>query len=107
MLAASIMAIPYVEIGLDQKLSFPKDSYLIPYFNNMSKYLHTGPPVYFVVKEGYWFERIKEQNKVRISYFTRMFSFFAKCNTNGISSRFLQTPLIFVYYSKMLTCCPI
>ena len=30
-----------------------QDSYLEPYFNNLYKYLHTGSPVYFVIKEGF------------------------------------------------------
>lgn len=35
----------------------------------MNSYLHTGPPVYFVVKEGYNYEKLDNQNKVcRIFY---------------------------------------
>ena len=39
-----------IDIGLDQKLSMPEDSYLIDYFETMSESLEVGAPVYFVVK---------------------------------------------------------
>lgn len=32
----------------DQRLALPADSYLVPYFNAVDKYLEIGPPVYFV-----------------------------------------------------------
>ncbi|MEE6464214.1 hypothetical protein FKM82_006214 [Ascaphus truei] len=52
-LSFSIAVINKVEIGLDQSLSMPDDSYVLRYFDSLSKYLHTGPPVYFVVEEGH------------------------------------------------------
>lgn len=39
-----------LDIGLDQKLSMPEDSYLIDYFETMSESLEVGAPVYFVIK---------------------------------------------------------
>ena len=39
-----------IDIGLDQKLSMPEDSYLIDYFQTMYESLEVGAPVYFVVK---------------------------------------------------------
>ncbi|KAH8722967.1 sterol-sensing domain of SREBP cleavage-activation-domain-containing protein [Phaeosphaeriaceae sp. PMI808] len=42
---------PRVELGLDQRIAIPSDSYLIPYFNDLYDYLDVGPPVYFVTKE--------------------------------------------------------
>jgi Niemann-Pick C1 protein len=47
------VAVSGFEVGLDQNLALPKDSYLIPYFDELYKYLHTGSPVYFVIEEGY------------------------------------------------------
>jgi len=47
--AAVIHRIP---IGLDQKLSMPKDSYVLNYFYGLENYLSVGPPVYFVVNEN-------------------------------------------------------
>ncbi|KAI5866209.1 multidrug efflux transporter AcrB transmembrane domain-containing protein [Durotheca rogersii] len=49
-LAAGVALIPYVKLGLDQRVALPDDSYLIDYFNDVYSYLDTGPPVYFVTK---------------------------------------------------------
>ena len=46
--AAVIHRIP---IGLDQKLSMPRDSYVLDYFYGLETYLSVGPPVYFVVNQ--------------------------------------------------------
>ena len=35
----------------DQRLAFPSESYLIPYFDSVDAYLDIGPPVYFVVHD--------------------------------------------------------
>uniref|UniRef100_A0A3Q1FYK2 Niemann-Pick disease, type C1 n=1 Tax=Acanthochromis polyacanthus TaxID=80966 RepID=A0A3Q1FYK2_9TELE len=64
MLSFSIAVVNKVEIGLDQKLSMPDDSYVLDYFKNMSKYLHTGAPVYFVVEEGLNYSSPEGQNVV-------------------------------------------
>ncbi|KAM6275301.1 NPC intracellular cholesterol transporter 1 [Spheniscus humboldti] len=53
-----------VEIGLDQSLSMPDDSYVMDYFNQLSKYLHAGPPVYFVLEEGHNYTSLEGQNMV-------------------------------------------
>ncbi|KAM6948894.1 NPC intracellular cholesterol transporter 1 [Aplochiton taeniatus] len=64
MLSFSIAVVNKVEVGLDQKLSMPDDSYVLQYFKNMSEYLHTGPPVYFVVEEGVDYSGLRGQNAV-------------------------------------------
>ena len=46
----SMASLHKIDIGLDQKLSMPEDSYLIDYFETMSQSLEVGAPVYFVVK---------------------------------------------------------
>ncbi|KAL5117302.1 niemann-Pick type C-related protein 1 [Pleosporales sp. CAS-2024a] len=46
----SVALFPQVELGLDQRIAVPSDSYLIPYFNDLYDYLDVGPPVYFVTK---------------------------------------------------------
>ncbi|KAI0899178.1 patched sphingolipid transporter [Annulohypoxylon nitens] len=51
LLAAGVALIPYVKLGLDQRVALPDDSYLIDYFNDMYSYMDTGPPVYFVTKD--------------------------------------------------------
>ncbi|KAL7984357.1 hypothetical protein Chor_002927, partial [Crotalus horridus] len=63
-LSFSIAVVNKVEIGLDQSLSMPGDSYLIVYFNDLGKYLHAGPPVYFVLKEGHDYTTPDGQNMV-------------------------------------------
>lgn len=64
----SMTSIPFltsVEIGLDQELSMPEDSYLLKYFNYLGHYLSVGPPVYFVLKPGIEFgKNLDEQNLV-------------------------------------------
>ena len=47
---AGLALIPDVALGLDQRIAFPRGSYLIPYFNDLDKYFNTGPPVYFVTR---------------------------------------------------------
>lgn len=48
---AGLALIPKVALGLDQRIAFPRGSYLIPYFNDLDEYFNTGPPVYFVTRD--------------------------------------------------------
>ncbi|XP_050984906.1 LOW QUALITY PROTEIN: NPC intracellular cholesterol transporter 1 [Labeo rohita] len=64
MLSFSIAVVNKVEIGLDQRLSMPDDSYVLDYFGNLSEYLHTGAPVYFVVEDGHDYKTSEGQNAV-------------------------------------------
>ncbi|KAL9011005.1 MAG: hypothetical protein Q9173_004113 [Seirophora scorigena] len=48
---AGLALLPNVSLGLDQRIAFPRGSYLIPYFNDLDAYFNTGPPVYFVVRD--------------------------------------------------------
>ncbi|KAH9853585.1 multidrug efflux transporter AcrB transmembrane domain-containing protein [Lenzites betulinus] len=50
-LVASIISIQHIRLGFDQRLAFPSESYLIPYFDSIDAYLDIGPPVYFVVHD--------------------------------------------------------
>ncbi|XP_006903115.1 PREDICTED: niemann-Pick C1 protein [Elephantulus edwardii] len=63
-LSFSIAVLDKVEIGLDQSLSMPDDSYVIDYFKSLSQYLHAGPPVYFVLEEGHNYTSLEGQNMV-------------------------------------------
>ncbi|XP_034038558.1 NPC intracellular cholesterol transporter 1 [Thalassophryne amazonica] len=63
-LSFSIAVLNKVDIGLDQKLSMPDDSYVLQYFNNISMYLNTGPPVYFVIEDGLNYSSLEGQNAV-------------------------------------------
>ncbi|KAI1758384.1 patched family-domain-containing protein [Xylaria castorea] len=62
LLAAGVALIPYVQLGLDQRVALPDDSYLINYFNDMYQYLDAGPPVYFVTKGLNATERSHQQD---------------------------------------------
>ncbi|XP_039756217.1 NPC intracellular cholesterol transporter 1 isoform X2 [Pararge aegeria] len=48
-LCSSVAVAPHIDIGLDQELSMPQDSYQLKYFQHLNRYLNIGPPVYFVV----------------------------------------------------------
>ncbi|TFK27057.1 multidrug efflux transporter AcrB transmembrane domain-containing protein [Coprinopsis marcescibilis] len=48
---ASIISMQHIQLGLDQRLALPSDSYLVPYFDNLDAYLDIGPPVYFVATD--------------------------------------------------------
>ncbi|KAH0374163.1 multidrug efflux transporter AcrB transmembrane domain-containing protein, partial [Aureobasidium melanogenum] len=43
--------LPNLELGLDQRIAIPSDSYLIKYFDDLYDYFEAGPPVYFVTKD--------------------------------------------------------
>ena len=42
--------VPKIEIGLDQEISMPDNSFVLKYFTFLKEYLSVGPPVYFVGK---------------------------------------------------------
>ncbi|NXP82275.1 NPC1 protein, partial [Ramphastos sulfuratus] len=62
-LSFSTAVVHNVQIGLDQALSMPDDSYVMDYFSQL-KYLHAGPPVYFVLEEGHNYTSLEGQNMV-------------------------------------------
>uniref|UniRef100_UPI00358EA242 NPC intracellular cholesterol transporter 1-like isoform X1 n=1 Tax=Myxine glutinosa TaxID=7769 RepID=UPI00358EA242 len=62
--SCSIAVLNKVPVGLDQRLSMPDDSYLLQYFDDMSKFLNAGPPVYFVVEDGLDYTTVHGQNVV-------------------------------------------
>ncbi|XP_014300205.2 NPC intracellular cholesterol transporter 1 isoform X2 [Microplitis demolitor] len=63
-LCTSIAVVPHIEIGLDQELSMPEDSFVLKYFKYLNEYLSVGPPVYFVVTGGLNYSRTFDQNLV-------------------------------------------
>lgn len=63
---SSIAVLPSIDVGLDQQLSMPEDSYVLEYFKAMFNYLSVGPPVYFVVKDtGLKYEDFEQQDLIR------------------------------------------
>ncbi|KAL2256594.1 hypothetical protein VTK26DRAFT_1432 [Humicola hyalothermophila] len=67
--AAAVALLPEVELGLDQRVAIPDDSYLIPYFNDLYDYFDAGPPVFFVTREFNATKR-EEQQKICSRYTT-------------------------------------
>ncbi|XP_050509749.1 NPC intracellular cholesterol transporter 1-like isoform X4 [Diabrotica virgifera virgifera] len=63
-LCSSIAVAPHIEIGLDQELSMPEDSFVLKYFRALKDYLSIGAPVYFVVKSGLNYSDVDAQNLV-------------------------------------------
>ncbi|XP_019872017.2 NPC intracellular cholesterol transporter 1 isoform X2 [Aethina tumida] len=63
-LCNSIAVVPHIEIGLDQELSMPEDSFVLKYFKFLKDYLCIGPPMYFVVKGGLNYSTPAAQNKI-------------------------------------------
>lgn len=61
---ASLALTPKIAVGLEQDLSMPEDSFVLKYFKYLNSYLSVGPPVYFVMTEGYNFSDFDEQNLV-------------------------------------------
>ncbi|KAI5807933.1 patched family-domain-containing protein [Peziza echinospora] len=59
--AAGVGLLPKIELGLDQRIAIPSDSYLIDYFNDLYAYLGTGPPVYFVTRSYNATENYKQK----------------------------------------------
>lgn len=63
-LCSSIAVVPHIEIGLDQELSMPEDSFVLKYFKFLKDYLSIGPPMYFVVKGGLNYSTPAHQNMI-------------------------------------------
>lgn len=77
-LCLSISVAPHIEIGLDQELSMPEDSFVLKYFQSMKKYLRIGPPVYFVVKGNLNYSKFETQNLLCGGQY---------CNTDSLSTQ--------------------
>ncbi|KAL2715871.1 NPC intracellular cholesterol transporter 1 isoform X2 [Vespula squamosa] len=77
-LCTSIAVVPHIEIGLDQQLSMPEDSYVLKYFKFLNDYLSIGPPMYFVVKDGLNYSDTRQQNLVCGGQY---------CNSDSISTQ--------------------
>ncbi|XP_055927893.1 NPC intracellular cholesterol transporter 1-like isoform X2 [Argiope bruennichi] len=67
-LCSSVAVLNKIDIGLDQELAMPEDSYMLNYFQYLSKYLSVGPPVYFVVTDGYNYSDQNSQNRICASH---------------------------------------
>lgn len=77
-LCTSLAVVPRVEVGLDQELSMPEDSFVLKYFRFLKDYLSIGPPMYFVVKNGLNYGDTKVQNMICGGLF---------CNVDSLTTR--------------------
>lgn len=57
----SVLLLPTIQYGLDQRLAIPQDSYLVNYFQDVFDYLKVGPPVYFVLRDLDMKKRVNQQ----------------------------------------------
>ncbi len=48
----SMAVVNKLEVGFDQEISMPDDSFLLNYFNHLKSYLSVGPPFYVVVNSS-------------------------------------------------------
>ncbi|XP_042329884.1 NPC1-like intracellular cholesterol transporter 1 [Sceloporus undulatus] len=64
MFCAGIFLMLNVQVGLEQELSVPTDSYMLQYFQYLNQYLMVGAPTYFVTSGGYNFSTVPGMNGV-------------------------------------------
>lgn len=63
-LCVSLSVIHKIDVGLDQTMSVPEDSYMQDFFQAMKNDLRVGPPVYFVLKRGLDFSNETERSAI-------------------------------------------
>lgn len=61
---SSIAVLDKIHIGLEQSITMPDDSYMSNYFEKYQKYFEVGPPVFFMITEGYNYSETESQNKI-------------------------------------------
>ncbi|KAH7664266.1 NPC1-like protein [Dioscorea alata] len=81
---ASIALSTKLQPGLEQQIALPRDSYLQDYFNDLSKYLKVGPPLYFVVKD---FNYSLESNQ------TNQLCSISQCDSNSLANEITKASL--------------
>lgn len=58
---AGLALLPSIQLGLDQRIAIPSESYLISYFNDLYDYFDAGAPLYFVARTVNATERSHQQ----------------------------------------------
>lgn len=93
-LCVSANVIPKIDVGLDQTMSVPEDSYMQDYFNSQRKDLRVGPPLFFVLKRGLDFSNATERNEIcyrsgcsKDSLVTQIFQASRNSNTSYIATQ--------------------
>ncbi|XP_043798888.1 NPC intracellular cholesterol transporter 1 isoform X6 [Apis laboriosa] len=111
-ICSSIAVVPHIEIGLDQELSMPEDSFVLKYFKFLNSYLSIGPPMYFVVKEGLNYSDKRAQNLVcggqycnSDSVSTQIFIASKQSNRTYIAKPASSWLDDYIDWSQLSTCC--
>lgn len=74
---SSIAVLDKIHIGLEQDITMPEDSYMSNYFDKYQKYFAVGPPVFFMITEGFNYSETENQNKI---------CGFFECNDDSLSN---------------------
>ncbi|KAG9151287.1 hypothetical protein Leryth_002836 [Lithospermum erythrorhizon] len=82
---ASIALCTRIERGLEQQIVLPRNSYLQGYFDDISKYLRIGPPLYFVVKN---------YNYSSESMHTNQLCSISQCNSDSLLNEITRASLV-------------
>jgi Niemann-Pick C1 protein len=61
---ASLCTLHQIDVGLDQKLSMSKDSYVYRYFEDQVNELRVGPPVYFMLRGPFNYSDLNDQKYI-------------------------------------------
>lgn len=62
--ASSCLVMRNINLGLDEKMAVPEDSYMLTHFRNMERFMSVGPPVYFVINGRLSYEYRRVQNRI-------------------------------------------
>lgn len=61
---SSVAVLDQIHVGLEQSVLMPDDSYMAKYFNNYQKYFEVGPPVFFMISDGFDYTDLSSQNRL-------------------------------------------
>lgn len=61
---SSVAVLDKIHIGLEQQITMPDDSYMSRYFEFYQRYFEVGPPVYFMINDGYNYSNTRAQNRI-------------------------------------------
>ncbi|XP_011332296.2 NPC intracellular cholesterol transporter 1 homolog 1b [Ooceraea biroi] len=111
-LVTHVIVVPQIEIGLDQKLSMPEDSYVLKYFKYMEDLLSMGPPVYFVLTEGLNYSKREVQNVIcggqgcnADSLYTQIYSAAKQSSVSYLSKAASSWIDDYLDWSSITDCC--
>ncbi|KAG7199591.1 hypothetical protein KM043_014196 [Ampulex compressa] len=111
-LITHLLVLTNIDIGLDQKLSMPEDSYVLKYFTYMEELLSMGPPVYFVVTAGLNYSTKEVQNAIcggqgcnTDSLYTQIYSAAKQPSISYLSKSASSWIDDYIDWSTMKECC--